>query len=464
MSTQEGQRAYRGAGSLNAYRQSIFSLIACLLSALMLLCTLCVNGIGAAFLAPLAAWVVAHRRSTPAYAMLLAALLGAVGLLLLPWQDARNMVGAGLIGVSAVLSLWSAWRISRMIPALRRYASLAKDAEQPQSSKKSSLILSVLLCLLLPLPAVLIGIYAPVRASFCAFVLLLPLTLAAFNNPIDRQTEHKLTRYLTLRERGEENIPLKKQLDNRLVSRWRQPFFIRAVICVLRALYPHHLIGQENIHQDDENPLIFLSNHGDVYGPVACMLHIPCDLKPWVISNIVVDTEETAAYLHRYNFGPATFLPERLKWPISRLVARISNWAMVRQLDVVPVFRDHPRQLMNTFRNASDAMQCGDNMLIFPENPNALAQDHGYEHEGIGPLFSGFAMLAPIYYNRTGKRCRFMPLYAHKGNRTLHFGQEVQYDPDNSPIDERDRLVTEISNQLNELYQAEEARYAKSHA
>ncbi len=464
MSTQESQRAYRGVGSMNAYRQSIFSLIACLLSALMLLCTLCVDGIGAAFLAPLAFLIAAHRHSSPAYAMLLAVFLGAVGLFCLPTQGTWNMIGTGLIGISAILSLWSAWRIHRIIPSLRRYANLTQETDQQQASKKASLVLSVLLCLLLPLPAVLIGIYAPVRASLCAFVLLLPLILAAFNDPLDSQTAHKLTRYLALREQGEDNVPLKKQLDNRLVSRWRQPFFIRAVLCVLRALYPHKLIGRENIHQDEENPLIFLSNHGDVYGPVACMLHIPCDLKPWVISNIVVDTEETAAYLHRYNFGPATFLPERLKWPISRLVARISNWAMVRQLDVVPVFRDHPRQLMNTFRNASDAMQCGDNMLIFPENPNALAQDHGYEHEGVGPLFSGFAMLAPIYYNRTGKRCRFMPLYAHKGNRTLHFGQEVQYDPDNSPIDERDRLVTEISNQLNELYRAEEARYAKSHA
>ncbi len=50
-----------------------------------------------------------------------------------------------------------------------------------------------------------------------------------------------------------------------------------------------------------------------------------------------------------------------------------------------------------------------------------------------------------------------MPVLCHKGGRTVSFGTEILYDPDNDPIAERDRIVEETYNQMQALYDREEA-------
>ena len=122
-----------------------------------------------------------------------------------------------------------------------------------------------------------------------------------------------------------------------------------------------------------------------------------------------------AAYVYKYTIKRQRWLPECLKMPIAKMLGPISVWAM-GCLESIPVFRNKPRNLINTFRMSVEAMQEGDNQLIFPENPNAAGEGHGYERQGLGELFSGFAMLAPIYYNKTGKCCRFIPVFAHQKN------------------------------------------------
>ena len=147
-------------------------------------------------------------------------------------------------------------------------------------------------------------------------------------------------------------------------------------------------------------------------------------------------------------FGP-------LRWPISKLCGPLSVWAM-KSVECVPVYRHKPRELTTTFRKSVEAMQAGDNLLIFPENPDADPNRPGYEHGRPGELFRGFTMLAQVYYARTGKCCRFVPMLAHKGMRTLSFGTEIDYDPEKHPIEERDRVVEEAQRQMWEMFDREE--------
>lgn len=165
-----------------------------------------------------------------------------------------------------------------------------------------------------------------------------------------------------------------------------------------------------------------------------------------------------AAYVYKYTIKRQRWLPECLKMPIAKMLGPISVWAM-GCLESIPVFRNKPRNLINTFRMSVEAMQAGDNLLIFPENPNAAGEGHGYERQGLGELFSGFAMLAPIYYNKTGKCCRFIPVFAHQKMRTMTFAPIITYDPDREPNAERDRIVGELQASMRAMYEAEEAKY-----
>ena len=99
----------------------------------------------------------------------------------------------------------------------------------------------------------------------------------------------------------------------------------------------------------------------------------------------------------------------------------------------------------------------GANLLIFPEDPDTDPNSPGYKSGRPPTLFRGFPMLAQVYYSRTGKRCRFLPVLCYQKGRTVSFGTEIVYDPDNDPIAERDRIVDEAYRQMQSLYDREEA-------
>ncbi|MGN0972533.1 MAG: lysophospholipid acyltransferase family protein, partial [Aristaeellaceae bacterium] len=282
-----------------------------------------------------------------------------------------------------------------------------------------------------------------------ALLTVLAALLSVLRFPLTNRWLDKLARFLRLKEEGGDNPALEKQLEAVVVKPHRQPFGTRMLMAVLRPFFRHKLKGAENIMPDVNNPIVFLCNHGEIYGPVASMLCMPVPVRPWVISEMAGSKEEVSAYVYKYTFGPATWLGP-LRWPLARLVGPISVWGM-NQLECIPVYRNNPRELMTTFRTSVEALQAGDNILIFPENPDADREHPGYEHGGMGELYRGFVMLAQVYYNRTGKRCRFLPMYAHKGLRTLSFGTEIVYNPDNDPIAERDRVVEEAHAQMTAL-------------
>lgn len=285
-------------------------------------------------------------------------------------------------------------------------------------------------------------------------VLLAMLSVMGF--PLSKRQMNKLARFLHLRETGGDNPSLKKQLEEIVVKRHRQPLVIRAIMALLRPFFRHTLKGEENIVQDENNPIVFLCNHGEIYGPVSAMLYIPVPVRPWSISDMMISAEEVSRYIYKWTFSPIKWLgPAR--WWISRLIGPIAVWGM-KHLEAIPVYRNKPRELMTTFRKSVEAMEAGDNLVIFPENPDAV-EGAGYAQGCMGELYRGFPMLAQVYYNRTGKRCRFLPMYAHKGMRTLSFGEPLLFDPDNETIVERDRIVDEATRQMRALFEREEALY-----
>ncbi len=289
-----------------------------------------------------------------------------------------------------------------------------------------------------------------------ALIMVLVSIICAFRFPLSKTNMDKLDRFLHLREEGKSNKALQSQIEQIAMQEHRQPFGTAFVKFIIRLIYPHRIKGRENIRLDDDNPLVFLCNHGDIYGPLACAAWFPVPMRPWVISQVCTTVDEFSDYFCTYNLSRVN-IPESWKRPIARFVGRLSMWCM-RQLEVIPVYRDHPMELIKTFRASVEAMQAGDNLLIFPENPNAVAKDHGYEHEGLGQLFEGFMMLASIYYKRTRKACRFMPMYAHKGTRTLCFGHEVIYNPEAEDEElERARVVRECEKEMRRLMEEQDA-------
>ncbi len=230
---------------------------------------------------------------------------------------------------------------------------------------------------------------------------------------------------------------------------------VRVLMYLLRCVMPHEIKDAQNVRFSEDDPIVYLCNHGEFYGPVAGMLYCPGFVRPWTISELCVNLQEATAYIKRYTLKKLDWA-DRRKNRLARALA-IPVLRLMRRVQSIPVFRHKPRELMGTFRQSVEALQNGANLLIFPEDPDTDPDSPGYKSGRPPELFRGFPMLAQVYYNRTGKRCRFVPVLCYKDGRTISFGTEIRYDPDNDPIAERDRIVEETYLQMQALYDREEA-------
>lgn len=287
---------------------------------------------------------------------------------------------------------------------------------------------------LLTLPAVCL-----VTAALI-FALLFPMTWDHMN---------KLRHYLELQEKGEENMPLKNLLEAVVVKKSLKRYGIKLIILLIRPFYRHKIVGKENVKLDKDIPCIFVSNHGEIYGPVVNVVFVPYSFRPWTTFEML-DAEIIADRVCGGFLKNQKVLPEKLcYWLVDKVAAPFLAWIM-RQAESIPVYHDNPRKLMLTFRETVAAMEAGDNILIFPENA-ATSEDGKYQKEGVSEFFTGFTMTAQMFHARTGKCCQFIPLYANKEKRTITFGQSTRYDPENAPADEKERLCKVLRDEMIRL-------------
>ena len=280
-----------------------------------------------------------------------------------------------------------------------------------------------------------------------ALVLVAAALLSALRFPLEKRHLQKLRTFLMLKENGETNQPLQKQLEDVVIKFSRRRYGIKLLILVLHPFFPSRFVGKDKVVLDADVPSIFTCNHGEVYGPVVANLYLPFSFRTWVISEMV-EEEQIADYIYTYTFKRQRWLPDRWKLPLARFVAPILAWIMA-SIECIPVYRNHPRDLINTFKMSAATMEAGDNLLIFPENPNDESLEKpGYVQEGIGPFFNGFVTVAQLYWRRTGKSPQFYPLYADKKQRTLTIGTPVRYDGNALPKDEQQRVADHLRREM----------------
>ena len=283
-------------------------------------------------------------------------------------------------------------------------------------------------------------------------VMIVPLILAvitallsALRLPLSARYIEKLKMFLNLKREGEKNPPLEKRLQEVVGGGYRQPWLTRFLCFILRPFMRHTLVNADHIVTDDSKPLLFVCNHGEFSGPVTSKLFMPVPVRYWVNHNMMFDQQAVTAYLYENTYSRQTFLPVFLR----KLTARAMGWLSVNvteQLEAIPVYRDSPLRLRETIRLSIEAMEMGDNLMIFPENP-----DKKYQIGGIGELVPGFLMLAEAYWKKTGKKLRILPMYADWEGRSLNFGDILVYEPENGFHQEQERIIREARRQINDM-------------
>ena len=281
--------------------------------------------------------------------------------------------------------------------------------------------------------------------SVPVFLVIIGALISAFRFPLSKRYIQKIRKLMKLQEEGEENPALREQVARVVREPYRQPYLSRFLIFLCSLHFRCKLVNTDHIVTDDDNPLVFLCNHGEFYGPMACKIYIPVPIRAWANSTMMFDKKSVTKYIYENTTSKQERMPEIEK----RILARMAAWLSVNvmgQLECIPVYKESPMKLRETFRLTMDAMEAGDNILIFPENP-----EQKYPREGIGDLSPGFVMLADIYWKRKHKKMRFLPMYADKKHKTITFGDVFEYHPENSLGDEQDRIVQETLRQIRSI-------------
>lgn len=222
----------------------------------------------------------------------------------------------------------------------------------------------------------------------------------------------------------------------------KEKLVTKIVIGILRPFNRHRMVNLDHIREDKENPIVFLGNHAEIYGPIASALCFPVPVRFWVISHMMGRSRDVRAYLYENTFSKKTFLPVFVR----KLLARLMGWLSVNimcGLNAIPVYRDSPMKLRMTLRKSVEALENGDNLMIFPEHP-----DGKYVKGSVSELSPGFLMLAEAWWKRSGKKLRIMPVFANRDERTFTFGEEIRYEPENGYASEQERILKEARDQM----------------
>ena len=227
----------------------------------------------------------------------------------------------------------------------------------------------------------------------------------------------------------------------RLIS-LKENFATKVAMGILRPFNRHKMINLDHIRENPENPIVFLGNPAEIYGPIASALCFPVDVRFWVISMMMFDSKKVRVYMYENTFSKKTFLPVFVR----KFLAWFLGWMSVNVMNAlraIAVYKDSPMKLRQTLRESVDALEHGENLMIFPEHP-----ENKYEKGGVSEFSPGFLMLAEAWWKKSGKNLRILPVFANREERTFTFGDEILYEPERGFAAEQERILTEARDQM----------------
>ena len=216
----------------------------------------------------------------------------------------------------------------------------------------------------------------------------------------------------------------------------------RLLALFLRLFYRRKVIGGENI--DSSQASVFVCNHGLAAGPITAVLYFPVLFRVWINATMLNCKEASASMedTFRDNFK----LVGRLG---RKAFCHVASWLVchvLKSYEPIPVYKGNTRKTVETISLSIDALNRGENLLIFPEKPADR-----YDDESFKDFNTGFATLGRAYYKRTGRRLVFYPVFSDGPTHTFIIGEPVTYDPENEPHSEKIRISSELQGRMTGL-------------
>lgn len=241
-----------------------------------------------------------------------------------------------------------------------------------------------------------------------------------------------------------------------MASRIHHRPLVRLLMALVRPFTKLKIVGKENLKSTKGQPVVYVCNHGFIYGPIAAIMNLPGTFRPWIDSRMLNHKQCSEVInttfhnlLHRFSQRKR----ERVLRKTTDTVIKILN-----DFNPIPVVKGGSRQVMETLGQSLNALVDGCNLLIFPEHPRtAFDGNLVREHDEAGRLrsfYSGFAHIGQMYFERTKQKLLFVPIYINRKRHSMSINPPVAYESSGDSHRDRqwlsDRLYAAISTMKND--------------
>lgn len=200
-------------------------------------------------------------------------------------------------------------------------------------------------------------------AAIPAVLLLMSLVLSA-RQPLTKKVGRRLALYANLRREGKKNAEMEQRLMGVLAKKYKKRIGVHIIRAFLKPVMFHTVTGKEHV---TALPGVFVFNHGELYGPVAAVVFLPYDMRPWVL-HAMIEKDTVTQHMYQGTFSRIQWLPVWARKFLARILSRPVVWAL-SSFDPIPVYRGTAREVIRTFSLSVECLCAGDSILLFPKTP-----------------------------------------------------------------------------------------------
>lgn len=171
-----------------------------------------------------------------------------------------------------------------------------------------------------------------------------------------------------------------------------------------------------------EDPIVFVCNHYELFGPLALMTSLKAKFRVWSNERLLTASNEVDQLVD----GAVVMAPvfsKRVMTKVLKIITPLVEWIFAN-LKAIPVSRQESGRMLSTMRQSVSALEMGESLVIFPEK----GEPH-YALGGVTPFYPGFAVVGEFASRKLKRPVFFCPIHIDKAGRKLRFGDLVQYQP-----------------------------------
>lgn len=196
-------------------------------------------------------------------------------------------------------------------------------------------------------------------------------------------------------------------------------------------------VGVENIPAE---PMVFVGNHSQMNGPIACELYFPVERYTWCAGEMMHMRQVPDYAFADFWSGK----PKTVRWfyrLLSYIIAPLSA-CVFTNAKTIGVY--HDARVMATFKQTVKALADGTSVVVFPE------KNVPYNHI-LCQFQDRFVDVARLYRKKTGKDLAFVPFYLAPNLKSIYFGEPIRFCSDRPMEEQRQRICAELMDAITHM-------------